>query len=68
MVNVDEQILVNVEEKIRRSIGEQVDTQVDIEFQLQVSVQVFNPLFRLFDINLILVRQNSKTQSISTKK
>ena len=60
MVNVDEQILVVVGEKIRRFIGDQVDVQVGVEFQLQVVAQVFNPLFVLVESNLISVKRNSK--------
>ncbi len=60
MVNVDEQILVVVGEKIRRFIGDQVDAQVGVEFQLQVVAQVFNPLFVLVESNLISVKRNSK--------
>jgi hypothetical protein len=60
MVNVDEQILVKVEKKIRRFIGNQVDVQFGVEFQMQVSRQVFNPLFVLVESNFISVKQNSK--------
>lgn len=60
MVNVDEQILVKVEKKIRRFIGDQVDVQFGVEFQMQVSRQVFNPLFVLVESNFISVKQNSK--------
>jgi len=60
MVNVDEQILVVVGEKIRRFIGDQVDVQVGVEFQLQVVAQVFNPLFVLVESSLISVKRNSK--------
>jgi len=60
MVNVDEQILVKVEKKIRRFIGNQVDVQVGVEFQMQVSRQVFNPLFVLVESNFISVKRNSK--------
>ncbi len=60
MVNVDEQILVVVGEKIRRFIGDQVDVQVGVEFQLQVVAQVFNPLFVLVESKLISVKRNSK--------
>jgi hypothetical protein len=60
MVNVSEQILVEVGEKIRRFIGNQVDVQVGYELQIQVATQVFNPLFVLIESNLISVKQNSK--------
>jgi hypothetical protein len=60
MINIDEQILVVVGEKIRRFIGDQVDVQVGVEFQLQVVAQVFNPLFVLVESNLISVKRNSK--------
>ena len=60
MVNIDEQILVVVGEKIRRFTGDQVDVQVGVEFQLQVVAQVFNPLFVLVESNLISVKRNSK--------
>jgi len=60
MVTVNEQILVVVGEKIRRFIGNQVDVQVGVEFQMQVSRQVFNPLFVLVESNLISVKRNSK--------
>ena len=60
MVNVSEQILVVVGEKIRRFIGNQVDVQVGVEFQLQVVAQVFNPLFVLVESKLISVKRNSK--------
>jgi hypothetical protein len=60
MVNVDEQILVKVEKKIRRFIGNQVDVQFGVEFQMQVSRQVFNQLFVLVESNFISVKQNSK--------
>jgi len=60
MVNIDEQILVVVGEKIRRFIGDQVDVQVGVEFQLQVVAQVFNPLFVLVESKLISVKRNSK--------
>ena len=60
MVNVNEQILVEVGWKIRRFIGDQVDVQVGMEFQLQVSAQVFNPLFVLVESKLISVKRNSK--------
>jgi hypothetical protein len=49
-----------VGEKIRRFIGNQVDVQVGYELQIQVAVQVFNPLFVLVESNLISVKQNSK--------
>ena len=60
MVNAGGQILVEVGEKIRRFIGNQVDVQVGVEFQMQVSRQVFNPLFVLVESNLISVKRNSK--------
>ena len=60
MVNIHEQIFVVVGEKIRRFIGNQVDVQVGYELQIQVAVQVFNPLFVLVESNLISVKQNSK--------
>jgi len=60
MVSVNEQILVKVEKKIRRFIGNQVDVQFGVEFQMQVSRQVFNPLFVLVESNFISVKQNSK--------
>jgi len=60
MINVNQQILVEVGEKIRRFIGDQVDVQVGVEFQMQVSRQVFNPLFVLVESNLISVKRNSK--------
>lgn len=60
MINIDEQILVVVGEKIRRFIGDQVDVQVGVEFQLQVVAQVFNPLFVLVESSLISVKRNSK--------
>jgi len=60
MINVNHQILVEVGEKIRRFIGDQVDVYVGVEFQMQVSRQVFNPLFVLVESNLISVKRNSK--------
>jgi hypothetical protein len=60
MVNVNEQILVEVGEKIRRFLGNQVDVQVGYELQIQVAVRVFNPLFVLVESNLISVKRNSK--------
>ena len=60
MVKVNEQILVEVGEKIRRFLGNQVDVQVGYELQIQVAVRVFNPLFVLVESNLISVKRNSK--------
>ena len=60
MVNVSEQIMVEVGDKIRRFTGDQVDVQVGVEFQLQVVARVFNPLFVLVESNLISVKRNSK--------
>jgi hypothetical protein len=60
MININGQILVVVGEKIRRFIGNQVDVQVGYELQIQVAVQVFNPLFVLVESKLISVKQNSK--------
>jgi hypothetical protein len=60
MININGQILVVVGEKIRRFIGNQVDVQVGYELQIQVAVQVFNPLFVLVESKLISVKRNSK--------
>ena len=60
MANVGGQISVKVGQEIRRFIGDQVDVQVGVEFQMQVSRQVFNPLFVLVESNLISVKRNSK--------
>jgi len=60
MVNVGGQILVEVGEKIRQFIGKQINTQVQIKVQLQVAAQVYSPLLRSVDTNIILVRQNIK--------
>jgi hypothetical protein len=60
MVNVSEQILVEVGGNIRQFIGKQINTQVQIKAQLQVAAQVFSPLLRSVDTNIILVRLNIK--------
>jgi hypothetical protein len=60
MANVEGQILVVVGEKIRQFIGKQINTQVQIKAQLQVAAQVFSPLLRSVDTNIILVRLNIK--------
>jgi hypothetical protein len=60
MVNVSEKILVEVGGNIRQFIGKQINTQVQIKAQLQVAAQVFSPLLRSVDTNIILVRLNIK--------
>jgi len=60
MVNVGGQTLVVVGEKIRRFINKQINTQVQIKVQFQVAAQVYSPLLRSVDTNIILVRQNIK--------
>ena len=60
MVNVGGQILVVVGEKIRQFIGKQINTQVQIKVQLQVAAQVYSPLLKSVDTNIILVRLNIK--------
>ena len=60
MLNVNEQISVVVEEKIRQFIGKQINTQFQIKVQLQVAAQVFSALLKLVNTNIILVKQNYK--------
>lgn len=60
MVNVSEQILVEVGGNIRQFIGKQINTQVQIKVQLQVAAQVYSPLLKSVDTNIILVRLNIK--------
>ncbi len=60
MANVEGQILVVVGEKIRQFIGKQINTQVQIKVQLQVAAQVYSPLLKSVDTNIILVRLNIK--------